>query len=96
MTELRDVEKAVHNVTIKLEAKLNEVANVLNETKVFVEDYFYSHNRRNLQSTIFDCLNTKKVFNQYEILQGNGVLNDSYFEENFSVDLGKASFFLKK
>lgn len=86
---LQDVEKIIHNVTSRLEARLNEVFTVLNQTKNIIENYFYQRGPRNLHSAIFECLKTKNVLTEYEVFNMRSASNNSYSEENFSVDLGK-------
>lgn len=89
---LQDTERIILNVTNKLEAKINEVFSVLNNTKNAIEKYFYSQKPRNLQSTVFECLKTRNVLSEYEVFHIKGALNSSYSEENFNIELGKYFF----
>lgn len=89
MPALQDTEKIIHNITSKLEAKINEVFIALNNTKSAIETYFYSQKPRNLQSTVFECFKAKNVLTGYEVFHMKGALNSSYSEENFNIELGK-------
>lgn len=86
---LPDVEKVINNITSKLEVKLSEVADVLNQTRTIIEKYFYSNDCYSLNSAVFESFKTKNEMREYEILQLKGVLNNSYSEENFSIEFGK-------
>lgn len=87
---MQDVEKLIHNITYKLEAKLTEVFSVLNQTKDIIEKYFYSQDGQTIHTTVLECSRTTKaVLTEFEIFQGKNVLNNSYSEENFSIDHGK-------
>lgn len=89
VTASQNIEKVISNITSKLETKVAEVTTVLDQTKNIIEKYFYSNGRRNLNSAVFECWKTTNVLSEYEIYQPKGVLNNSYSEENFTVDLGK-------
>lgn len=89
VSALQDVEKVINNVTSKLEAKLGEVSSVLNQTKNIIEKYFYSNEGYSLSSAVFECFKTKSEMREYEVFQPKGGLNNSYSEENFSIEFGK-------
>lgn len=92
---LQDVENVIFNVSSKLEAKLNEVFTVLNHTKSMIEQYYYSgQNSNQLRSTVFECLISRNALTEYEVFHVKGALNNSYSEENFSIDLGKVLNYL--
>lgn len=75
-------------MTNKMEAKLTEVFNVLNQTKNIIEKYYYSQNGRNLHSAVFEFAKLKNGLPKYEIFRTKNV-NTSYFEDNFNIDLGE-------